>query len=245
MKSWVISTIFIISMMMLTGCGSDDAEAAANTDASQNASGQASQDNDAGRLGGNGFQSAYLNRDYEGALAPTMQLPLGILSLEETENAVTAEQAGKLLPLWQGLQSDDIQNGAERNAILKQIEATMTADQMTAIADMQLTFENMSQWAESNGVDLPEGRAGRGGGNGPFANMSEEESTALRAELQNMTPEERQARLSELGIEGRRGQGGQGNGGQGRQAGGQGRRGGLQGVIIEPLIELLTARAAE
>ncbi|MEM7345995.1 MAG: hypothetical protein AAF485_17285 [Chloroflexota bacterium] len=238
MKNWIVGSIFILSLLVLTGCGGDEAEAAAN----QTESNQASQN---GGRGGGGFESAYLNRDFDGALSPTMQLTLGTLKLEESGQAITIEQASKLLPLWQGLQSGDIQNGAERNAILKQIESTMTADQMNEIASMQLTFETMAQWAESNGLEVPQGRFGRGGENGPFANLSEEERTKLREELQNMTQEERQARLQELGIEVGNRQGGQGGGGQGRQGGGQGRRGGAQGVIMAPLVELLTARASE
>ena len=103
------------------------------------------------------FQSAYLSQEYEGALPVTMQLSLGTLQLEGMENAVTPEQATKLVTLWQALQSDSIQNTAERNAILTQIETIMMAEQMDAITAMQLTFEDMTAWAESSGIELPKG----------------------------------------------------------------------------------------
>jgi hypothetical protein len=67
----------------------------------------------------NFFQSAYLTNQHEGALPVTMQLSLGTLRLEDTDQAVAPEQAPKLLPLWQALQSGAIQNSAERNAVYK------------------------------------------------------------------------------------------------------------------------------
>ncbi|MEZ4679408.1 MAG: hypothetical protein R2932_34825 [Caldilineaceae bacterium] len=78
-----------------------------------------------------------------------------------------------------------------------------------------------------------------------------------RAELRNLAPEERQARLRELGIElpqGGFGGGGDGGGngaatrgtnGAGQAAGGGQFRGGRGNVLMEPLIQLLTTRAAE
>ena len=95
----------------------------------------------------------------------------------------------------------------------------------------------MSSWAEANGIELPQGGfGGRGGGGdgGPFANLSEEERNNLREELRNMTPEQRQARFAELGI--------QVGDGQGRGQGGP-RGGGRFGLIMEPMIELLSTRA--
>ena len=131
MKKIIIGLVLILSITGLSGCGGGETAAATeNTQAS-------TQGNDGGQDGGGQpFESAYLNRDYDGALPLQMQLSMGILQLEGTANAITADQAGKLLPLWQGIQGGAFENATERNAVLKQIEATLTAEQMNAIAAM-------------------------------------------------------------------------------------------------------------
>ena len=48
-----------------------------------------------------------LDTAYENALDVTSQLALGTLNLEDTANAVTEEQAAKLLPLWRALSGSD------------------------------------------------------------------------------------------------------------------------------------------
>ena len=232
MKPWITIFFLILSLVALSGCG--PAEEAVSA-AAQPEPAQTGAD-----FGGDAFQSAYLNQDYEGAMPVTTQLSLGTLQLEGTDKAVTPDQAAKLVIFWQALGSGSIQNATERNAILKQIESTMTAEQMETIKGMALTFQDMGQWAESNGIELPQGRVGgRGGPGGAFANLTDEQ----RAELRQMTPEERQARLRELGIEIPEGGFGGGQGGGGEQGGP--RRGGQFSIMTESLIELLEARAAE
>jgi hypothetical protein len=168
-----------------------------------------------------------------------MQLSLGTFQLERTPNAVTAEQASKLLPFWQGLLGGSIQNRAETNAVLKQIESTMTAEQLEAIAAMQLTFESMNSWAESNGIEMPQfGPRGGGEGQNPFGDMTEEERAKFREEMQSLSSEERRERLAEMGIE-------VPSGGEGGPDGQGPRPGGRFNVFMDPLTELLTARAAE
>lgn len=241
MKMLFIGLILILSTIVLAGCGGNETASAA-----ENA--QTSVENGIGGQGdfGQQFESAYLNRDYDGALSAQMQMSIGIMQLEGTANAVSTEQAIKLLPLWQGIHNGSFENATERNAVLKQIESAMTPDQMNAIAAMNLTFEDMGSWAEANGIELPRGGGFGGGNGGPFADMSEEERTKLREELRGLTQEQRQARFEELGIEFGGRQGGQGRGQSGNGQGDQGRRGGGRfGAIMEPMIALLSARAEE
>ncbi|MFN8440587.1 MAG: hypothetical protein U0175_39715 [Caldilineaceae bacterium] len=250
-KQWMVA-IAVGSLLLLAGCGggssqSDSGQSTASQPAvasSQNSGGQGG--NGQNNFGGGGFapfQSAYLTNTYDSALPTTMQLQLGTMKLEEGNNKITPDQAKKLLPLWQGIQSGSIQNASERNAVYKSIEKAMTPEQMNEIVAMKLTFTSLTDWAKANGVDLPQ-NFGQGGFNqngqgGPFANMSEDERTKLRQELQSMTPEQRQARLKELGInipqDRQNGQGGQG---------GQ-RQGGRGGFLMTPLIKLLTDRSAQ
>jgi len=52
----------------------------------------------------------------ERSLDGTNLLNLGTLNLEGTENAVTPEQAAKLLPFWEMIASDAVQGAAETEA---------------------------------------------------------------------------------------------------------------------------------
>ena len=64
------------------------------------------------------------------ALPQPIQLAVGTLMLEETPQAVTAEQARELLPLWQmlrTLQQSDTAAQAEIEAVLNQIQETSAA----------------------------------------------------------------------------------------------------------------------
>ena len=76
------------------------------------------------------------------ALPAASQLILGTFKLEGTGEAVTAEQAAELLPLWQvyaSLNSSSTAAPAELQALVEQIQESMTSSQMQAISDMGLT----------------------------------------------------------------------------------------------------------
>ncbi len=92
-----------------------------------------------------------LSTAYDDAPDVASQLALGTLRLEGTAVAVTDRQSAALLPLWQALAGSELQGSAERNAVLMQIEATMTADQMASIAALQLTDQDAQSWAGSQG----------------------------------------------------------------------------------------------
>ena len=109
-----------------------------------------------------------------GELSPSIQVAIGTLRLDETENAVTAEQAQELLPLWQTMQvlsESDTAAQQELDALAEQIQETMTAEQRQAIMDMNLTREDMmsvlqEQGLASGGVPA-DGTQNGGGGFGP------------------------------------------------------------------------------
>jgi hypothetical protein len=178
---------------------------------------------------------------------PMNELALGTLKLEGADNAVTAEQAAELLPLWTIIQGGSLQGTAETQAVLDQIKAQMTEEQLAAIEAMDLTFEDVSAWMEEQGIEMPTPpEGGMPGGGGIFGDMSEKERTKMRQEFQNMTQEERATRMAEMGFERPEGGGPGGGQGGGRQ-GGQGMRpgGGTRGGLIAPLIDLLTERAGQ
>jgi hypothetical protein len=75
------------------------------------------------------------------------KLILGAIKLEETENAISAEQAAELLPMFyvlQDLNESDTAAQEEINGLTRQIEETLTAKQTQAIAAMSLTRQDMS-----------------------------------------------------------------------------------------------------
>jgi hypothetical protein len=137
------------------------------------------------------YSSAALSTGYENALPATSQLALGILRLEGTDEAVTAAQAGELLFLWQAIGSGALQGDLETNAAWKQIERTMTADQVAAIAAMQLTSEDvtvsMQQMGPGMGAPGVMGNPPAGanpGGAGGWGNLTDEQRAAMRATRQ-------------------------------------------------------------
>ena len=138
---------------------------------------------------GDTYTSVNIPTDYEDALPLRNQLAIGTMKLDGSAQAVTTEQAQQLLPLYQALRGTSTSGGAaqeEISALFSQIEGAMTADQLTAIRDMKLTFTDMQTWATENGITL-----GSGGGQ-PGSGMSlsaEERATKQAAEgMTGQTP---------------------------------------------------------
>ena len=183
-------------------------------------------------------------RAVERELGKLNWLSLGTLRLEGGVNAVTAEQATVLLPLWQLLQSDSLQSAAETEAVLKQIEGMMTAAQIAEIDALGLTFEDLQAWMAEQGIEQPAVGEGQERGPSAMGDISEEDREKMREQfqsLQDMSPAERAAAREKMGFERPGGGAAGGPGGMGGRAGGT--RGG--NAMLDPLIELLTARAAE
>lgn len=172
MKPQYVILAFILLAVAVAGCSNGTSASTPVAASADLATGE-----------GDAYTSAALGTAYEGALPASSQLLLGTFELEGTANAVTPEQAATLLPLWRAIQGGSLQSDAETNAVLKQIEATMTAEQLAAIVAMQLTMEDLGRWMQEQGVNLapPSGAAGGSGGLAPPNGMSEEEMAAIRA----------------------------------------------------------------
>ena len=90
-----------------------------------------------------------------GELPASTQLIVGTLKLEGTAQAVTAKQAAELLPLWQTMQvlsDSDTAADQEKEALIAQIQETMTAGQMQAITNMELTRADMAAIMQQQGM---------------------------------------------------------------------------------------------
>ena len=169
------------------------------------------------------------------------QLALGTLYLEDTDLAVTPEQAGKLLPLWQMLKAlygSDTSAQAEIDAAVTQLQKSMTAEQLQAIRDMDLTPEQMVELMESLGMDM-QARASGGQVPGGFQGQMPPGGGGLGASLPGGgMPGAGPEALSPADIQAMRAT---------RQASDEGGRafmGRVNTAILEKLIELLQARAA-
>lgn len=130
------------------------------------------------------YASEALPAGYDGALPVRNQLALGILELNQTASPITAEQAQLLIPLWQALRSTQESGGqatAEVNALLAQIESTLTPQQLSSIADKQLTFTDMQTWAAANGIQLGTngGVPGQGMGLSPEAKATKQAAEGM------------------------------------------------------------------
>ncbi len=84
-----------------------------------------------------------------------MDLALGTFKLEETDYPLTTEQAQTLLPLWKAARSlseSETTAVQEIEAVVDQIQGTMTTEQLQAIEAMELTMQDMANIGEDFGL---------------------------------------------------------------------------------------------
>jgi hypothetical protein len=90
-----------------------------------------------------------------GELSTPMKVAIGTIQLDGTDNTVTVEQARELLPLWETLQvlyGSDTAATQEIDALLSQIQDTMTEEQMQAITTLNLTRQDMFSIMQTQGM---------------------------------------------------------------------------------------------
>jgi hypothetical protein len=88
-------------------------------------------------------------------LSGETELLVGTFKLEDTDLAVTLEQAKQLLPLWQTLQSLSTSSTSateEIDALVEQIKGVMTTEQMDKITGMNLTQQDIMSVMNQAGV---------------------------------------------------------------------------------------------
>jgi hypothetical protein len=110
-----------------------------------------------------------LNTNYDKALPVETQLVLGTLKLEGTPQAVDPAMATKLIPLYtllRQLTGSGTAAQAEIDAVLEQIQASMTTDQIHAIAEMKLTQSAMADFFGGAGRFSASGTRTPGASNG-------------------------------------------------------------------------------
>jgi hypothetical protein len=122
MKKWIFVTLVISLVLALTACASTTGSTATAT--------------------------ASTTLSQEG------QLLVGTFKLENTTLAITSAQASTLLPLWETLESLASSNTAdsqEIDAVVSQIQSSMDSSQITSIAAMKLTRQDLAATAIGTG----------------------------------------------------------------------------------------------
>jgi hypothetical protein len=153
MRSKISICLIIFFGLLLTGCGTNSSD---SSDYSAQGSASPAEEN-----------------SRETPLA--LKLALGTFKLDKTDQAITPEQAKELLPLWKAasvLSNSETAANQELQALVNQIQRTMTPEQLKAIEDMKLSFRDMGSIAEELGLDF---------GSGGFGNMSPEMQATMQA----------------------------------------------------------------
>jgi hypothetical protein len=82
------------------------------------------------------------------------KISLGVLKLEETDSAITAEQAQELIPMFyvlQDLNESDTAAQEEIDGLVNQIQETMTREQVQAINSMSLSMRDVMAYVQGGG----------------------------------------------------------------------------------------------
>jgi len=167
MKRIRFATGIFLSMVILTACS------AANVNTTL-----PNPDPATGEGSGTPQFNSLLKTDYENALPIATQLAIGLFKLEQTDTPLSAEQAAALLPLWKAyksLSNSESSSPMEMDALITQIQETISTEQLQAIADMKLTGEMMIQLSQERNITLG------GFGGGRLSELSDEEMATRQA----------------------------------------------------------------
>jgi hypothetical protein len=134
-----LAAVIVILVMVLVACG---AKSSTTTSQTGNSNTTAS----------NATPGA---RNFTQPLPLAESLVIGTFKLEGTSNAITPTQATALVPLWQAyaqLTSSNTAAQAEIDAVITQIQSTMTSQQVQAITAMKLTRQDLFTTESSLGL---------------------------------------------------------------------------------------------
>ena len=238
MKNTILTLSLIVLTLALAACGGTTTEPEGASPATSGDTAASSENTDSTNGSGNG----------EFNMPTETLLMLGTVMLEDTEYAVDANQASALLPLWKALRSlgeSETTAQAELDAVISQIEDTMTSDQISAIESMELTMQDMGSVAEALGVEM----SGFGGG---FGEMDEEMRATMEAMRESGEFQRPGGDLPGSGPGGGQGLGGGFGGAEmdptaretamAERGGVRGARFGMNTALLEGLIEFLEAK---
>jgi hypothetical protein len=178
-KKIIAFTLLSIFALVLTACGASAGSSQSNS-SSLSGSSSSGSSSDTGSLSGSSNPAPDNGTPASGPSA--LQLAAGMLKLDGTSNAVTAQQAAQLLPLWQSLQQIESIPAAQGTpqaqgtpggrfdpAMMQQIseqivqiQNAMTPAQIQAITAMNLSRQDIINIFQQDGIAM--GGPGQGGG---------------------------------------------------------------------------------
>jgi hypothetical protein len=175
-KKIIVFTLLSIFALVLTACGASAGSTQSNSSSSNGSS------SDTGSSTGSSNPAPVSGTPASGPSA--LQLAAGMLKLDGTSNAVTAQQAAQLLPLWQSLQqieSTPVAQGTpqvqgtgtpggrfnsammqQMNTQITSIQNAMTPAQIQAITAMNLSMQDIFTVFQQAGITMT--GPGQGGG---------------------------------------------------------------------------------
>ncbi len=227
-KLWITLILFTL---LLSACNGTAATAATAAPAQDTGTSSDATSSDPAAVQGTPDAQAAQGAPANGEFPEIAKVLLGSFLLENTEFAITAEQAASLLPLWKGLnalQNSETVTNEELQGLYDQITDTMTAEQKAQIETLNINQDSMRTVMESIGF------GGAGGPGGDGANLTEEQIATMEAE---------RAANGESGMPAG-GPGGGGPGGEGMPAGGPG-GGGPDGAMPGGDASMMAAGAAD
>ncbi len=177
--SFLLITILLVSILAACAESASPAPADSNAPVDESAAGQPAAGAPVqakGTPNPGAEQSGELLQERD--LPDSFKLALGSMKLEETDYPITAVQAQALLPYWKALSAlsqSDTAAIQEVEAVLKQIQAQMSAEQLAAMDGMEMTMADLTTLAEKLGLTLTqEGMSG-------FGSLTEEERATRQA----------------------------------------------------------------
>ena len=160
------------------------------------------------------------------------RLAIGLLKLEGSPQALTADQASQLLPHWQTIKTLYAANPPSKTALdneYQQVEKILTADQTQAIKNLPLTFNNILDLMKSLGIQVtPAARR-------PMMNGSPGTPATSGTRPPTLDPAQRQTRIAQRTLT---------PGSANLDGGPNGVRFGFDRLFIDSLIQLLQKRAS-
>lgn len=181
----LILIIFMVPLL-LAAC-STTPSTSSGTDSSAAIAPASNQDVTPQPSGEEALSTEVITTDYDDATSVRNQLAFGTMKLDGTAQAVTAEQAKTLLPLWQAMSALSGNTSTvpeELNAVQNQIFASMTPEQLQAIADLQITNAKISEFYAEKGIVLPTMEPGVTRNPGAMKDLPEADREATKAARQ-------------------------------------------------------------
>ena len=164
MKKISLLLITILLISTLAACAGSTSPAPANSNAPVDAPTGGDPVAAQGTPNPGAAQSGELLQERD--LPDSFKLALGTMKLEDTDYPVTTAQAQSLLPYWKALSAlsqSDSTAIQEVEAVLKQIQGQMSAEQLAAIDGMEMSMADLAGLAEKLGLTLSqEGMTGFG-----------------------------------------------------------------------------------